>query len=644
MKDPWTIPLGWDASAGTLRLCAPSADHVEVLLRAHPGSADQRVVAMRQVELGAGRRVWQAHLPDALGQFYRYRAHLPAVTVEVADPWARAIARRKHPSNDSWAVALPPPPRLPRPAGVRLPPRSLALLEVHLGDWTQDPSAGVLAPGTYAGAAEDHPAAVGGVHDAVRMGFDGVELLPIASWPVFERAGVNHWGYMPSFLLAAAERHARAWAATPVGGWVGVDASGRLDDPFDQLRALVDALHARGVAVVLDVVWNHVSLADRNPLLLLDPGAWFVREHGRLRSHSGCGNDLDTRQPEVRALLAAAVDRWVGELGVDGLRLDLGAILDDATLAALASRARALRPDVWLSAEPWSLASYRPEAIAAAGYAVWNDRSRNFWKGHSPGAGGALWADGADPAAIQRALEGERPRVGGALPDEAASVSYLECHDGWTLRDFVHLCHGAAPGGPTGGREDDAMADRDRDVLALAALLLAATRGPVLLHAGQAWGRSRRAPGGQLVDNAWDRDDAASHLDWGDRAREPQLVAWTAACLALRKGLFRLAFEAGAPRWFAFAPHGQAFAAALPAVAGAPASLIAASLRPHGDATIALAPLLREVGLDRPSDPRIVLQRGAVTLSRDAAGAIQTLRLGPRGAVAMAPHSFAPTW
>lgn len=598
-----------------VRLCAPDADHVELVVRGHPDAADQRMVAMRQVALGGQRRVWQAPLQRG---YYRFVVHRPWGSVEVADPWARAVARRKAFGHEAWAVAglrpLPPPGRAGRPPGVDIAPRSTAILEVHVRDWTVHPSAGALSPGTYAGAAELHPAAVGGLVDALRMGHDAVEFLPLAAYPFYEspelagpasatpRASaapsaaqrVNHWGYMPSFLLAVSERYTQAYAAAPIGSWPGVSggADGVFADPALELAGLIDALHARGVGVIVDVVWNHVSLADRNPLRMLDPGDWFWREGTELRSRSGCGNDLRTAAPEMRALVLAAVDRWIGELGCDGLRLDLAELLDDETLRQVRARALALRPGAMLIAEPWSLGGYRPREIAGLGYAVWNDRSRDLLRAAQGDRPSLLRGDdGGRLPALRAALEGSAEAAGGWLPDAAHSVTYLECHDGWTLRDLVRLQRGScqhprAGGPPRDPAAADDLAAEDLRMLQLAFALLCCVRGPILVHAGQAFGRSRRgADGHSLIENAWDRDDGANHLDWAQRARQPALVRWCAAWLQARRALLAPHFEARRPRRHVLGAPAASLALIFE---GAPVSVVLLNLDPSQPATFDL--------------------------------------------------------
>lgn len=549
-------PLGWCVDQGVVRLSAPLADFVELVERRHPAEPEQRVTAMRRVALTPERPVWQCAAPAPLG-CYRFRVHFPWGTSEVADPWSRAVVRKKVPGHPTWSLPRAP---LPRPADrVSLNPHGAVLLETHVRDATRHVSAGALQPGTYAGFVERHAAAVGGAHHAVALGVDAVELLPVTEWPVLEGARRNHWGYMPSFLLAGAQRFVAGWDAAPPGAWVGLDRRGAVTDPADQLRALVAELHRRGVGVVVDLVFNHVSGHDKNPLLQLDPGHWFHRtDHGALRSHSGCGNDLNTAAPEMRALVLASVRRWFAEIGVDGVRLDLAELLDDVTLAAMRRVALDLRPDALLVAEPWSLGGYRPVELARAGWVVWDDRYRDGLKGREPRSPAAVFAP--DPGvphasaldAAYVALCGGHQAVGGRLPEARLGLSYLASHDGYTLADFARIALGDVPAGLASGADVRRLSPRALARLRLANALLCATNGPVMFHLGQSFGRSKvqRSETGErtLAHNSYDRDDGTNHVDWQTRALNAPLVAHTGQWIAARKTTLRPVFAA-APRF-----------------------------------------------------------------------------------------------
>lgn len=571
------VQLGWQPGTRRFALLAPRATSVVLLQRAHPdGPHEQQTVCEAQHSPWGTVFVAQGHDPTRFC-YYRFAVEQDGQIHQLADPWGLAQARQNRLGTPTWSVAQALPARQSRPY-ICLPMAEQVVLEVHVRDatalWKSAPTS--VVPGSYAALA--HPDSPLLAH-ARSLSATAVELLPTATFPLREPSpadpddqgrqwnptGVNHWGYMPSFLLAVSERYAQGWTADP-DVWLGVHPDGSFADPALELRDAVDALHAQGFAAVADVVWNHVSNADRQPLLLLDPGNWFVRNpDGSLRNHSGCGNDLNTAQPAMRALVLAAAHRWFAELGFDGLRLDLAELLDNETLRQIHALAHQLHPTPLLFAEPWSMGGYRPAELAALGYAVWNDRFRNGWKGHHPQhgqglafgrtAGGAGLLEGlallrgwpAEPLARQ-----VRPT---SHPDLAAldrQVHYLESHDDHTVGDFVRLALAIAPQGPDWTALYPLRADELR-VHQLLAAALCLSSGPLLLAAGQSWARPRLGPEGALVGNAWNRDDAASHLDWRGPQLGRALDAWWRALLRLRRQWLQPGLgEAG--RWLPWLP------------------------------------------------------------------------------------------
>ncbi len=370
-------------------------------------------------------------------------------------------------------------------------------------------------------AALGHPAAVEYLR---RLGVTSVELMPTAAW-IDERqlpplGLANYWGYNPVALLAPDPRLAP-------GGW-------------PEVRAAVAALQAAGIAVLLDVVLNHLGEGDHlGPTLALrglDNASYYrlrPDDPARYIDDTGCGNVLALDRPPGLRLAMAALRGWVLRAGVDGFRFDLASVLGrrgdgfDPAAPLLAAIAQDPLLSVrGLIAEPWDVGpgGYQLGAFPA-GWGEWNDRYRDtvrrFWRGE-PGLPGELatcFAGSADLFAPRH-----RPL--------SRSINFVTAHDGFTLADLVAYTakQNRANGeenrdgtdanfswnnGVEGPSEDPAVNEaRGRDARALLATLLL-SRGTPMLSMGDECGRSQ---GGN--NNAYAQDNSLTWLGWAgaDRA------------------------------------------------------------------------------------------------------------------------------
>ncbi|RVT94346.1 glycogen debranching protein GlgX [Sphingomonas crocodyli] len=354
------------------------------------------------------------------------------------------------------------------------------------------------------------------------IGVSALELMPIAAW-IDERhlpalGLTNSWGYNPVSMMALDPRLAPGGIA--------------------ELRDTVAALHAAGIGVILDVVFNHTGESDRlGPTLSLrglDALAYFRHaddDYGVLANDSGTGNTLDCDHPATRRLVLDTLRHFVTQAGIDGFRFDLAPVLGrlrdgfDPHAALLEEmRADPILADRILIAEPWDIGpgGYQLGNFPAP-FLEWNDRYRDdvrrFWRG-DPHAIGDL---------VTR-LAGSSDTFGrGGV---SRSVNFIAAHDGFTLADvtaFAHK-HNEANGeqnrdghhdnlswnnGVEGATDDPAIiAARRRDVAALLATLFV-SRGTIMLTAGDEFGRTQRGN-----NNAYCQDNDLSWIDWDGRDRD----------------------------------------------------------------------------------------------------------------------------
>ncbi|MDH6112870.1 isoamylase [Kitasatospora sp. MAP12-15] len=415
------------------------------------------------------------------------------------------------------------------------------IYELHVRGFTmRHPGIPAELRGTYAGLA--HPAAV---EYLVGLGVTAVELLPVhqfASEEHLQRAGLsNYWGYNSIGYFA------------PHGGY---SSSGTRGQQVGEFKRMVRALHRAGIEVILDVVYNHTAEGNENgPSLSLrgiDNAGYYRLGRGN-RGYSdftGCGNTLDTRQPQVVRLITDSLRYWVTEMGVDGFRFDLAAALARGSdgvemnhpfLSAVSQDPLLSR--VKLIAEPWDVGygGYQVGGFPPL-WAEWNDKFRDtvrdFWRGARPDVRELGYRLSGSSDLYQRA--GRRPY---------ASVNFVTAHDGFTLRDLVSYNdkHNEANGedgrdgtgdnrswncGAEGESSDPAVLKlRHRQLRNLMATLLLASGVP-MITAGDEFGRTQ---GGN--NNPYCQDNETSWVDWSllDQPEWRELRDLTARLIRLRR-------------------------------------------------------------------------------------------------------------
>jgi isoamylase len=562
-------PLGatWDGSGVNFAIFSAYATAVELCLFDSPYSdREQARIPLRECT----HHVWHGYVPGLIpGQLYGFRVvgpwapehgHRFNASKVLLDPYARAIGRRMR-WHDSLLGHVPGQPHQRDPQdsapwaalgavvdggfawGDDHPPatplQDTVIYELHVRGFTRlHPGVPEPLRGSYLGLASEPV-----IEHLKSLGVTAVELLPVHAHAeerhLIDRGLVNYWGYQSIGFFAPETRYGSSFAPL---------------DAVREFKMMVRALHAAGLEVILDVVYNHTGEGSHlGPTLSfrgLDNSVYYRLSPGQASHYedfSGCGNTLNVRHPQVLKLVMDSLRYWVTEMRVDGFRFDLAPALgrESGSFDPSAAFFDAVHQDPVLSrvkmiAEPWDLGEQGYQVGRfPAGWSEWNARYRDgvrqFWRGER----------GLLPELATR-VAGSSDLYQGAGRQPTASVNFVTCHDGFTLLDLVSYSrkHNEANGeqnrdgesnnlsanhGVEGPSADPAIvAARHRQVRNFLATLLV-SQGVPMICAGDEMGRTQRGN-----NNAYCQDNEIGWVDWTLTPAQRQLLEFARGLVAVR--------------------------------------------------------------------------------------------------------------
>ena len=534
----YTGPLGPDYTPGgtCLRLWAPTAEAVTVTLY-HKGDGGA-VLGTEPLVRGA-HGVWSVWLPgEQHGHYYTFAVTVDGITRETGDPYARAAGVNGVRSM-IVDLARTAPSRWERDVRPNIPPAQRAVWEVSVRDFSQDAASGVRPAwrGKYMAFTQQGTTLHGdGIHPTClnylkRLGVKYVQLMPIFDFGSVDEAKPllrqYNWGYDPTNFNVPEG----SYSTDPTRGEVRIR----------ECREMIAALHAAGIGVVMDVVYNHTYRTE-NPFNSTVP-YYFFRQNpdGSFSNGSGCGNEFASERPMARRYLIDSILYWAKDYHIDGFRFDLMGLYDAESINAVRAALDALPGgrDILLYGEPWQGGASQLHRYEAnkANLAMLNERvgifcddTRDAIKGgcfdarepgYVEGKPGSFWDIGAAVAAWCRSDR---------LPPHAPSqiVSYVSAHDNFTLWDKL-LCV---------RYEKPEFTARDTVALAqnrLAAGIYLTSFGLPFMQAGEEFARTKKG-----VSNSYRSSPTLNRLDWNRAEQYHALVDYYRGLLALRAAFPRL--------------------------------------------------------------------------------------------------------
>ena len=567
---PYPLGATWDGNGVNFAIFSENAEAIELCLF---GSADAKSETTKIKLTEKKDMVWHCYLPDVRpGQLYGYRVHGPYDPANgmrfnpakvVLDPYARAIGRTVRWADELFGYKIGDPgadlSRCERDSapfaplamvidsaftwGDDRPPNTpwheTIIYEAHVKGFTKrHPGVPESIRGTYAGLASQ-----AAIDHLKYLGVTAIELLPVFHHlndrHLVDAGRSNYWGYNTLGFFAPEPKYS---------------SEGDSADTVREFKSMVRTLHAAGIEVILDVVYNHTCEGSQmGPTLSwrgIDNASYYrlAPDPRYYMDFTGCGNTFKMREPRVLQFIMDSLRYWVTEMHVDGFRFDLASTLARELFEVdrLGAFFDIIHQDPILSqvkliAEPWDLGEggYQVGNFPSL-WSEWNgkyrDNVRRFWKG-----------DGGTVSEFATRLCGSSDLYEWSSRRPYASVNFITCHDGFTLNDLVSYNekHNEANGednrdgasdnmswncgheGPTDDPEINALRARQQRNM-LTTLFL--SQGVPMLLAGDEYSQTQ-----QGNNNTYCHDSELTWLNWELDESQQSLLRFTQSVIALRK-------------------------------------------------------------------------------------------------------------
>ena len=502
---------------------APAAE--AALVKLYNSASDTVAFKTADMKLGDDG-LWKAVVKeDVKGAFYAFQvkhdgkwlaetAGIGAKAVGV-NGWRGAVIDWTETNPEGWAEDKSP----------EVKPSDIIVYEMHHRDFSIHHTSGVSNKGKYLALTEagtKNPDGLAtGVDHLKELGVTYVQLLPSTDFITVDEEHLENnqynWGYDP-FNYNAVEGSYSTDPFNPV-------------TRIKEFKQMVQALHAAGFRVILDVVYNHTTDASKTGFERTMPGYFYrMTEDGAFHNGSGCGNETASEQAMFRKYMVESLEWWMKEYHIDGFRFDLMAIHDIETMNEISERLHAIDPDVVLYGEGWAAMApaYPEEQIALKVNTHMLDRIGAFSDNIRDAVRGPL---GCENAGFMDGVEGKKDDlmfgIAGGVQHPQVSVpfwtsnplqhvSYVSCHDDHCLRDRLEIA--------TKATEKQRLA-----MVKLAQTTVYTSQGLPFIFAGEELYRHK-----QGVKNSYNKPDAINAIDWTYKTKYKDLVDYYAALAAIR--------------------------------------------------------------------------------------------------------------
>lgn len=508
------LGVTYSPAASILRVWSPPAEMMKLKLYRSSTGDDLR----EEVNcLKGANGVWKAELKgDRKGTFYTFQAKVNGRWLEEhPDPYAKAVGTNgkrgqiidfKETNPKGWESDKAP---------VLKNPTDAVIYELHVRDLSIAENSGITQKGKFLGLTESgttnsHGQKTGIDHMA-ELGITHIHLLPVFDYSSVDESTPDvpqfNWGYDPLNFNV------------PEGSYSTVPADGKVR--ISEFKKMVQALHSKGIRVVMDVVYNHTGPTQNSNFNQLVPGYYYRQweKDNSFSNASGCGNETASDRYMVRKFIVESVCWWAKEYHIDGFRFDLMAIHDIETMNAVSAALHAIDPSILIYGEGWTAGdsplpekhrALKAHAKQLEGIAVFSDDIRDAIKGSVFEDKSTGFASGAantlESVKFGIVAAGNHPQIDFAKVNYSKApytnapsqvINYVSCHDNHTLYDKLKVSR------PNASEEDIIRMHK------LANTIVFTSQGIPFLHAGV---EIKRTKGGE--HNSFNKPDSVNRINW----------------------------------------------------------------------------------------------------------------------------------
>ena len=528
------LGLTYSKAASSFRIWAPTATRVQLSLykQSLGGDKSTNIQLKRSVQ-----GTWTTTLSgDRAGTFYTFSVeHNGQWLSEVPDPYAKAVGTNgkramivdlAKTNPGGWARDKSP---------VLKSPTDAVIYELHVRDASIDVSSGIINKGKFAGLTETGTKNTSGLPTGldhfVQLGVTHIHLLPFFDYNSNDETEIKkpqyNWGYDPLNYN------------TPEGSYASNTADGAVR--IKEMKQLVQAFHKKGLAVVMDVVYNHTGLTAQSNFNQLVPDYYYRKtKEGKYSDATACGNETASEKAMMRKFIIESVLYWVKEYHIDGFRFDLMGVHDIETMNLVAAALKKIKPGILIYGEGWTAgASTLPESKRALkkyaaqlnNIAVFSDDLRDGIKGSVFEAAERGFATGdtskAESIRFGIVAATQHPQVNYKKVNYSKApyanspgsvISYAECHDNNTLWDKLAI---STPGASNAERIN---------MHKLALSIVLTSQGISFLHAGTEFLRSKKG-----IENSYNKPDSINAIDWNLKTTNNDVFNYVRQLISMRK-------------------------------------------------------------------------------------------------------------